>query len=273
MEKLYLQLYSLGKEMQNMPNALKKVSEIGYAGVEFAGSYYGDMNAVELKTMLDDLNLEALSSHVSLDKVENDVELVAAIGAKYMICPMGQFTNREEGLKIAEALNKAGELCKKHGLKYGYHNHTQEFAKDGDDYLLDILIQNTDPSLVVFQLDVGWTTAAGLNAPEYIKKNAGRFEMIHAKEAGKVIGVQPPIDFSKIKMGPEGLIIPPDIMKQIDEDRRMNYPQGTGVVNWKAIKSEADAQGAKAYVVEREWDYLDDIFACVKADYEFMKTV
>ena len=60
--------------------------------------------------------------------------------------------------------------------------------------------------------------------------------------------------------------------KQIMADRqRMNVPTGKGIFDWKKVKEVADAQGAKAYIVEREWDYLDDIFACVKEDYEYLK--
>ena len=64
----------------------------------------------------------------------------------------------------------------------------------------------------------------------------------------------------------------PEEQKQIMADRqRMNVPTGKGIFDWKKIKEVADAQGAKAYIVEREWDYLDDIFACVKEDYEYLK--
>ncbi len=274
MEKVYLQLYSLGQEMQNLPNALKKISEIGYTGVEFASSFYGDLDSAELKKMLDEFGLTALSAHVSLDKVNADVELVSALGAQYMICPMATANNRSEALSLAEKLNEAGELCKKYGMKYGYHNHTQEFAEYDGEYLLDILIKNTDPSLVVFQLDVGWATTAGINAVDYINKQAGRFEMIHAKETGKVMGVQPPFDFSKIQLDENGRpVFTPEMLKHFDDMQRTNVAQGKGLVDWKAVKSAAEAQGTKAFIVEREFDYLGDIFAAVKEDLAYMRTV
>ena len=124
----------------------------------------------------------------------------------------------------------------------------------------------------MFELDVGWCETAGVDAASFIQKHAGRFELIHAKEAGKVVGVEHPIDMSKVARDENGRPVFTEEQKQIMADRqRMNVPTGKGIFDWKKVKAVADAQGAKAYIVEREWDYLDDIFACVKEDYEYLK--
>lgn len=274
MEKVYIQTYSVREAMHDFREGMKRLADIGYAGVEFAGGY-GGLNAAEMKTLLHDLNLDAISSHVGLEDAEKDIEFMAEIGGRYIICPMARgMASYDDAMKVAEQMNKIGAACQKAGLKYGYHNHTQEFAEVNGKYLLEHLIDNTDPSCVVFQLDVGWCSTAGVNAVDFINKHAGRFEMIHAKEAGKVTGVQPPMDFSKVKLDENGRPIFTEEMKaKMLETKKMNVPSGKGIVDWKAVKAAADAQGAKAYIVEREWDYLGDIFACVKEDWEYLRTV
>lgn len=273
MDKVYLQLYSLGEALQNLPEALAKVAAIGYAGVEFAGNY-GGLDGAGLKKLLSDNGLEGLSAHVSCDKLDGEIELLAAAGVKYIVDPYGHFANRDETLRMAEKLNKAGETAKKHGITYGYHNHTQEFAQDNGEYLLDILIANTDPALCMFQLDAGWCATAGLDPVAYIQKHAGRIKLVHAKEAGKVLGVQAPMDFSKLTFDEEGRPIFTEEMKRaFREVQETNVPTGQGIIDWAAVKRAADAQGAQAYIVEREWNYANDIFACVKADFEYLKGI
>lgn len=272
MDKVYIQIYSVRDPLlKDYVGSLKKLSEIGYDGIEYAISY-GGMNPAEMKKLLAELNLDPISSHVGLDKAVADIPYMAEIGGRYIICPSARFNNKEEALRTADKLNEIGKECAKYGLKYGYHNHTQEFAVDGGKYLLEHLIDNTDPANVVFELDVGWCETAGVDAASFIQKHAGRFELIHAKEAGKVVGVKHPIDMTKVPRDENGRPVFTEEQKQIMADRqRMNVPTGKGIFDWKKVKEVADAQGAKAYIVEREWDYLDDIFACVKEDYEYLK--
>ncbi len=273
MKNVYIQVYSVRNEAQkDFVGSLKRIAEIGYAGVEFAG--HGGLSASEMKKVLTDLNLDPISSHIRVDEAEAQVDYVAEIGGRYIICPMAFFTTYDEAMRLSDDLNRIGKACAKAGLKYGYHNHTQEFAREGDKFLLELLMENTDPANVAFELDVGWCTTAGVDALEFINKHAGRFEMIHAKEAGKVTGVQKPIDFSKIKKDENGRpIFTPEMIAEMDERMRMNVPTGKGLIDWSKVRDVADAQGAKAYIVEREWDYANDIFQCVKEDYDFLSKI
>ena len=276
MQQVYIQTYSVRDDLEkDFIGGIKKLAEIGYSGLEFAGGY-GGLSTKEMKQLLSDLNLDVISSHVGFDDAEKDIDYIAEIGGRYIICPMARgMATYDDAMKVASELNRIGEACKKAGLKYGYHNHTQEFAVVNGKYLLEHLMENTDPANVAFQLDVGWCCTAGVDAVEFINKHAGRFELIHAKEAGKVTGVQPPMDFSNVKFDDKGRPIFSEEMKaQMLETKKMNVPSGTGIVDWKAVKAAADAQGAKAYIVEREWDYKgDDIFGCVKEDWEYLRTV
>ena len=274
MDKVYIQTYSVREMLEkDFVKSIETIAKIGYAGVELAGQY-GGLNAAEMKKMLSDNGLVCISAHIGLDQAEGYIDYIAELGAKYIICPMARIADYDGAMMVAEGLNKVGEACAKAGMKYGYHNHTSEFRMAGDKYIEEVLIENTDPSKVVFQLDVGWCTTAGVNAVEFIKKHAGRFELIHAKEAGKVVGTDEPIDWSKVKFGPDKRPIFTEEMRNAMAERmRMNVPTGKGLIDWKEIKDVADAQGAKAYIVEREWDYAGDIFQCVKEDWEHLRGV
>ena len=274
MDKVYIQTYSVREMLEkDFAKSIETIAKIGYAGVELAGQY-GGLSAAELKKLLDDNGLECISAHIGLEQAESYIDYIAELGAKYIICPSARIADYDAALKVAEGLNKVGEACAKAGMKYGFHNHTSEFRMAGDKYIEEVLIENTDPSKVIFQLDVGWCTTAGVNAAEFIKKHAGRFELIHAKEAGKVVGTDEPIDWSKIKFGPDKRPIFTDEMKAAMAERmRMNVPTGKGLIDWSEIKAVADAQGAKAYIVEREWDYAGDIFQCVKDDWVHLSRI
>ena len=273
MEKVYIQTYSVREALDDYRAGIQRLADMGYYGIEFAGGY-GGLDTAEMKALLKNTGLDAISSHVQLNNAEKDMEFLAEVGARYIICPMARFSTYEEAMNLAEEMNRLGGIAKGFGLKFGYHNHTQEFALVNGKYLLEHLIDNTDPSQVVFQLDVGWCTTAGVDPVEFINKHGGRFELIHAKEAGKVTGVEPPRDMSKVQRDENGRpIFTAEMKAAMMEKRKMNSPMGKGLVDWKAVKAAADAQGAKAYIVEREYDYLNDIFQCVKEDVDFLKTV
>lgn len=275
MEKVYLQTYSLGSAMrEDFCGSLKKVAQMGYAGVEFAGGY-GNMEAGELKSYLAELGLEPISSHVGLEQIEEHISYLAELGASYIICPNTPLRSEEEVLQKAEEMNRLGALAQKAGLKFGYHNHTPEFELVNGRYILDILMENTDPDLVMFQLDAGWATCAGIDVPAYIEAHAGRIELIHVKETNQVIGVQKPRDYSKFEKDAEGRpILPQSVLDEIMAIKKTDCPTGEGIVDWQQVCDAAAAHGAKAFIVEREYDYKgDDIFGCVAEDLAYMKTI
>lgn len=279
MDKVYLQVYSFGMDCPlTLPEKLQKASEMGYAGVEFAGSDYGKLSADEMKALLKKYNLDAVSSHVHLDTFAKDLPYLAEIGAKYMIEPMAPFATKAEALELAAELNKFGKEAAKYGMKVGYHNHTMEFYKDEGKYLLDYLIENTDPENVVFELDCGWASAAGVNPVEYINKYAGRFVAVHVKENNAVIGAEKPRSskdpMPKFELDENGKPIIPEEFKTAWAAReKLNVATGSGIVDWKAVKAAADAQGCKIYIVEREANYNNppDRLACLQADVNYLK--
>lgn len=123
-----------------------------------------------------------------------------AMGCKYVILPMNFWSNTVEGLQAECALlNKIGEEANRRGLRFGYHNHSFEFAKvpGTDQFYEDFLIANTDPEKVFFQMDVYWVTVGGQNPVEYLKKYPNRIKVLHIKD-DYVIGESGNIDYKAI---------------------------------------------------------------------------
>ncbi len=274
MDKIYIQTYSVIQDyIKDFRGTMKRIAETGYDGVEFAAGY-GGLSPAELKAFLADIGLEAISTHVGLDNALENIDIMAEIGAKYLICPGAHMPDKAATLEVAKKLNEIGAQCKAAGLKFGYHNHTQEFNVFDGQYCLDILMENTDPANVIMELDAGWAACAGINVIEYIKKHAGRVELIHAKECNNVVGVTPMVDLNEFPKDADGRPIPPDWFKEMQHAGDVaNGPTGQGIFNWSELKKTADAQGTQAYIVEREYDYQGDIWKCIAEDLAYLRTI
>jgi hypothetical protein len=82
-----------------------------------------------------------------------------------------------------DIFNKNGALCQKSDMKFGYHNHDFEFSqKLGDTTVFDLILSNTDPKLVMQQLDMGNMYNGGAKALDIVNKYPGRFESWHVKD-------------------------------------------------------------------------------------------
>ena len=275
MKKINLQLYSFGNDSPlSLLEKIKCAGEIGFTGVEFARGYDG-IEAADLKKALDDAGLTAESAHVGLPFMEQDIPYLAQIGCKWVICPMAAFNTVEETKELADDLNRLGDLAAKYGMKVGYHNHTDEFYKVDGKYLQDWLIEFTNPETVDIELDCGWASAAGIDPVEYINTHAGRIAGIHIKENSDVVGASLPRsrrepDFwSTLERDENGKpIIPPEFLKLMEERDRLNVAQGTGIVDWKAIKVAAESHRDDViFIVERECSYGGmERIDCLKED-------
>ncbi len=200
---LGVQLYSVRDDMKNDPvGTLIKLKEMGYATVEHANyvnkKFYG-FDPADFRKLLDDIGLTMPSGHTVFgkehwnagkkeftDKWKHTVEDAAVMGQKFVISPWLDETLRKtsDDLKrYMEVFNKNGALCKKSGMKFGYHNHHFEFAQKLDGVkVFDIIMRNTDPNLVAQQLDIGNMYNGGGIAQEVLKQYPGRFELMHVKD-------------------------------------------------------------------------------------------
>lgn len=198
-----VQLYSIREDMRKDPQGtLNALAEMGYKYVEHANyigrKFYG-WEAKEFKKRLDDLGMKMPSGHTVMGKLhwddaKNDftdlwkytVEDAAVMGQELVISPsidMGIRKDKNLLLKYMDIFNKSGELCQKSGMRFGYHNHDFEFSEKLDGELLyDIMLNNTDPTLVAQQLDIGNMINGGGVPAEVMKKFPGRFVSMHVKD-------------------------------------------------------------------------------------------
>lgn len=212
-----LQLYSLRDSIKkDVPGTIKKVAEIGYKFVEPAGyadgKFYG-MKPEEFKALCDKNKLPVLSSHTgrSVPDSSNYEETMkwwddcinahAAVGAKYIVqASMGRTAYESlEGLKAyCDYFNEVGAKCNAKGIRFGYHNHSRELSTKLDgETVYDYMLNNTDPSKVMFQMDLYWAVEGGADPVDYFNRYPGRFELWHIKDE-KEIGASGKMDFQKI---------------------------------------------------------------------------
>lgn len=198
-----IQLYSIREDMKKDPlGTLKQLAGMGYKNVEHANysnrKFYG-YSATEFKKLLQDLDMEMPSGHTVLRKNHWDdtkkdftdewkytIEDAAITGQVFVISPSLEGSQRktyDDLLRFMDVFNKSGELCQKSGMKFGYHNHDFEFSEKLNDMTVyDIILQNTDPKLVMQQLDIGNMINGGAHAMDLLKKYPGRFESMHVKD-------------------------------------------------------------------------------------------
>ena len=274
MGKINVQMYSFleGANVDTREN-LKAVSEMGYDGVELFGPNL-EIPVEKMKQLLEEYHLTPVSMHVNADQILEKLPYAKALGMEFIGIGMQAMMSEEAVYAFAEQLNELGKACAKEGLMVTYHNHTQEFKRYGEKRIIDILIQETDPKYVGFELDAGWCAAAGYDPIAFIQENSGRIRLVHVKESSEEIGVQEFIDIGSLEKDENGApIFTPEMKAEQERAKAINCPAGEGLVDWKKLKEEADAQGCRAYVVERERSYAGSRRECLQADITYYRTV
>lgn len=251
-----LQLYSLRDDMPKDPKGvLKQVASFGYKQIESyqhdnLGIFWGMTNK-EFKSYLDSLDMTIISTHLGgIDNFPNnrsDFEKTAAeaaeIGMKYILCPwLGPQKTIDDYKRKADHFNQIGDICKKAGLRYGYHNHDYSFLPLEGQVPQDVLMQNTDPALVDFEMDIYWVVTAKADPEAWLKKYPNRFRLCHVKDR---------------------------IKNSTEHDATCTL--GEGSIDFPRILATAKSTGMQYYVVEHErYDGTTPIKA-VQADAEYMK--
>lgn len=209
-----LQLWTVKEDMAKDPKGvLKQVASFGYTQIEsFEGSMgmFWGMTPADFKNYVDGLGMKAISSHcndIYNNSFEQKASDAATAGLKYLISPSESGAKTADDFKkLANRFNECGEICKKHGLQFGYHNHDAVFKPTDNQVPLDILLNNTDKNNVVFEMDIYWVVTAGADPITYLKKYSGRFKLGHIKDRIKnatgedesCIAGEGSIDFPKI---------------------------------------------------------------------------
>lgn len=242
LDRIGLQLYTIRTELQkDFEKSIAKVAEIGYKELEFAGYY--NRSPKDITRIINQHELDAVAAHISLEVLSTNLQEVVeganTIGFRYVICPwlnVNEYSTMDSLKKLAETFNKTGEECKKAGIQFGYHNHYFEFQEVEGKLLYDVLLEETDPELVVMELDLFWIVRGDKNPLEYFKRYPGRFPLCHVKD--------------------------------MDEAEKM-VDVGKGNIDFGQIFTQSEQAGLKHFFVEH--DRPEDPFASIKASYEYLQ--
>jgi sugar phosphate isomerase/epimerase len=261
-----LQLYSIRDDMKKDPlGSLTQLAKMGYKYLEHADyvdrKFYG-YSASEFKKVLDDLGLKMISGHTVMGRKHWDenkkdfsdswkytIDDAAALQQKYVISPSmdeSMRKNYDDFKRYMEIFNKCGALCKKGGMKFGYHNHDFEFSeKLNNEKLFDIIMKSINPDLVALQLDMGNLYNGGAVALDIVKQYPGRFENIHVKD---------------------------EIASNTGNEKYVSTIIGKGIVNTKQVTDLATKiGGTSCYIIEQESYQGKTPMECVKEDLGIMK--
>lgn len=277
MKEIYLITASfVGEIKRDFLGYLDMTKKAGYTGIELFNCPYDEYTPKEFKNVLSDHGLTAISAHVNIDDTDKMLSYLPDTGVKFIICPGLRVASKEDAYEKAELLNELGRKAKDAGLRYGYHNHDNDFDRFGDETVIDIFLRNTDPDLVTFELDAAWAWRAGVNAAEFVNAHAGRFDLIHVKETSRVLTPEDDMShiFKNAERGPDGRpIMTPEMKAKFEERQKINCKLGDGIINMPELKKAADAQGVKAYIVEREYAYTGNNFTTILADREYLSAL
>lgn len=265
-----IQLYSIRADMnKDAAGTLRQLAAMGYRYVEHAGygngKFYGYEPAA-FKSLLDGLGLKMISGHTAMgpsawDKDKNDfsddwkktVADAAVAGQQFVISPWLDESLRksyDDVLRFMDVFNKCGELCKAHGMKFGYHNHDFEFnTVINNQKLYDIILQHTDPALVAQQLDMGNLYNGGAVAIAIVMQYPGRFELMHVKDEIPAKGASAGQGSEKY----ESTIL------------------GEGIVGTKQVCDQGRKTGTRYFIIEQESYQGKDPLDCCRTDLGVMK--
>ena len=192
-----MQLYTVRSLVdQDIIQTLESVAKVGYKVVEFAG--YGKRTHAEIRSALDRLGMTAPSAHISLSVLRKDLDAQVAIaqtiGHRYITVPSlgGDMPVTADGWKkMAAEFNQIGTKLQAKKIGLAFHSHRDEFMDVGGGKKgMDIFIGETDPKLVTFEIDLGWSWVANQNPVDWMKRYPGRVKMWHVKDILALKGAQ-----------------------------------------------------------------------------------
>lgn len=271
-----LQLYTLGPDAaKDLDGTLKAVAGIGYRSVELAGLL--GRTGGQMRAALDGAGLVCTSAHVQgRGQLDGDLGKLAgdltAVGVKTAVMPspyipdrleqrpasgegigdwfrrvLGQMT-ADDWKANADFLNAKAAILAKSGIKVGYHNHNFEFAPLGATTGMEILLQQTDPALVTFELDAGWVAAAGLDPAAVFARHKGRFSLMHVKD----IKAETQPNYA-LRMDPTEV--------------------GSGKLDWKTLLPAAHAAGVRGFYVEQEPPFARPRIEAARISHDYLAGV
>jgi sugar phosphate isomerase/epimerase len=248
-----IQLYMVKEDMEkDTPGTLKQLGEMGYTQIESYGGNKGmfwGMSNKEFQKLANGFGLTLVSSHYNDEPggFEQQAEKAAEIGMKYLICPWkGPQKSIDKFKEFADEFNKNGEICKKHGLRFGYYPHDYPYKKIDGQLPIYVLIANTDKNLVDFQMDYYYTVTEGQDPEAYIKKYSPRFRLCHMRD-----------------------VLKERLPKGSEEESACDL--GQGIINYPHLLSTALDNGMEYFFVEQSRFYHETPLQSAKVNMEYLK--
>lgn len=243
--KTGIQLWTLRDVINtDLPGTLTALSKFGYNSLEpygFDGNFYGH-SAREFRKMCNDMGMDITSTHSGINAANaaEYTEKAAEAGLEFLILP--SFSGRpdktlDDYKKVAQEMNQIGEITRKSGINFGYHNHNHEFSAIDGKLPYDVLLAETDPGLVSFEMDIFWVVKGGQDPLLYFNKHPGRFRTWHIKDMGND-GESCIIGNGKIKFK--------DLLKQSKK----------AGLNRFFVEQEQYAEGTPIYCAEQSCKYI-----------------
>jgi sugar phosphate isomerase/epimerase len=271
-----IQLWSVKDALKSDPaGTLKTLRWIGYGIVESAG--FSDLPPKDLRRLLDDAGLRCPSAHVNFMTKDYGSLFADAhlVGAQYVVStllrpgtgtapvvrpelkPFANYIRMmtlDDAKHTAELANHVGESAKRAGLRYAYHNHFFEFGDQGGESIAyDVLLKETDPALVQFEIDCGWMKVAGYNPAEYFRRYPHRIPMIHVKDFLAVDERSPEARSPGLRAGAE---------------------LGHGAIDYRPIFAAAKTAGLEHYFAEQEGPFTRmSPLDAAKASYDYLHSL
>jgi sugar phosphate isomerase/epimerase len=257
---LGLQLYTVRADLaKDYEGTLKQVKAAGVRKVQANLTMAGKTSQQQRK-LYDDMGFVWDSVHAGGDALRNTpqatIDEAKAAGIKNITCSFPLYPVDRAAImagpavddwkKNAEAFNKIGDLCKKAGLSFGFHNHNIEFRKIGDVVPYDLLLKETDPALVSMEMDIGWVIAGGADPVAYLSKYPTRYSSVHLKDLKN-----------------EG--IPNTNMKMV------SAIIGRGIVDWSKVLPAVKKSSVQSAYMELEEPYDPSPIGMVQASAAFLK--
>ncbi|MEF2964510.1 sugar phosphate isomerase/epimerase [Paenibacillus sp. M1] len=186
MVQVGLQLYTVRDAMErDFEGTLRKVAELGYQGVEFAG-FYG-RTAEQVKAVLRETGLTALGAHTPYTRLrealDEEIAFHKEIGNRHIVFPFLEEADRDRWEEVIEDLRAYGKRCAEKGLVFCYHNHEFELTQNlGEEPVLDAIYSRVPAGLLQVELDSCWVHYAGFDPLAYIAKYSGRLPVLHLKD-------------------------------------------------------------------------------------------
>jgi sugar phosphate isomerase/epimerase len=240
-----LQLYTLRADLPKDPKGiLKQIASFGYKQIESyegqQGMFWG-MKNTEFKKYMDDLGMTIVSSHCNYNQdFERKAAEAGEIGMKYLLCPyLGPRKELDFYKKAADQFNKCGEIAKKSGLRFGYHNHDYSFKPVEGQLPQDVMMRATSTDTVDYEMDIYWVVAAGQDPVQWFKKYPNRFRACHVKD----------------KKGEESAVL------------------GTGNIDFSRILKEGQKEGLQYFIVEQEAYTGTTPIDAVRMNAQYMKAL